>query len=154
MADHDLLVRLLQLLTVESDRFAERFGERHRMHRTDLNALLHIMEARWSEQPMTPGRLAEVMRLSASATTSVLDRLESSGHVHRVRSASDRRRVDLAVDQRALELGREFFLPLNEAFTRAWAGFDEAERAVVARFLRASIEATTEVRDGLDEDHG
>jgi DNA-binding MarR family transcriptional regulator len=149
MVDNSTLVRLLRQLTVETDRFAEMFGEKQRMHRTDLNALALIMDARWSGEPMSPGRLAEAMHLSASATTSVLDRLEASGHVERVRSAQDRRKVELRVHDKALDLGRAFFVPLNDALTGAWAGFSDADKEVVARFLAASIEATTSVRAGL-----
>ncbi|MDQ2589258.1 MarR family winged helix-turn-helix transcriptional regulator [Saccharothrix yanglingensis] len=150
MADNSALVRLLRQLTVETDRFAEIFGDRQGMHRTDLNALAVIMDARWSGEPMSPGKLAEAMHLSASATTSVLDRLEASGHVERTRSPHDRRKVELRVHPKALDLGRAFFEPLNEAFTAAWAGFDDREKEVVARFLAASIDATVAVRGGLD----
>ncbi|MFE9746916.1 MarR family winged helix-turn-helix transcriptional regulator [Saccharothrix saharensis] len=146
MADHSALVRLLRQLTVETDRFAEIFGEKQRMHRTDLNALAVIMDARWSGEPMSPTRLAEALHLSASATTSVLDRLEASGHVERARHPHDRRKVELRVSDKALELGRGFFGPLDEAYTGAWAQFGAADRAVIARFLAASIEATAAVR--------
>ncbi|MGM1063035.1 MarR family winged helix-turn-helix transcriptional regulator [Saccharothrix sp. Mg75] len=149
MVDNSTLVRLLRQLTVETDRFAELFGDRQKMHRTDLNALALIMDARWGGEPMSPGKLAEAMHLSASATTSVLDRLEASGHVERTRSPHDRRKVELRVNPKALELGRAFFVPLDEAFTAAWAGFDDREKEVVARFLTASIEATAAVRGGL-----
>ncbi|MFE2753035.1 MarR family winged helix-turn-helix transcriptional regulator [Actinosynnema sp. NPDC059335] len=149
MVDNSVLVRLLRQLTVETDRFAELFGERQRMHRTDLNALALIMDARWSGAPMSPSRLAEALHLSASATTSVLDRLEASGHVERARNPHDRRKVELRVPDKALELGRRFFGPLDTAFTRAWEGFSDADREVVARFLAASIEATVAVRAEL-----
>ncbi|QFZ19390.1 MarR family winged helix-turn-helix transcriptional regulator [Saccharothrix syringae] len=151
MVDNSTLVRLLRQLTVETDRFAEIFGERQRMHRTDLNALALIMDARWGGEPMTPGRLAEAMNLSPSATTSVLDRLEASGHVQRARSAQDRRKVELRVNEKALRLGREFFSPLDEAFTEAWAGFSDADKEVVARFLAVSVDATVAVRAALPE---
>jgi len=52
------LVRLLRQLTVETDRFAEMFGEAHGLHRTDLNALVVIMDAgrrvSGSLQPSSP----------------------------------------------------------------------------------------------------
>lgn len=149
MADNSTLVRLLRQLTVETDRFAEIFGEKQRMHRTDLNALAAIMDARWGGAPMSPTRLAEALHLSASATTSVLDRLEASGHVERARSPHDRRKVELHVSDKALELGREFFEPLDGAFTRAWERFGDADKEVIARFLLASIDATVSVRAGL-----
>ncbi|WP_367128829.1 MarR family winged helix-turn-helix transcriptional regulator [Saccharothrix sp. HUAS TT1] len=149
MADNSALVRLLRQLTVETDRFAELFGEKQRMHRTDLNALALIMDARWGPEPMTPTRLAEALHLSASATTSVLDRLEASGHVERARNADDRRKVVLRVPDKALDLGRRFFGPLDVAFTRAWEQFSDADKEVVARFLAASIDATVAVRADL-----
>ncbi|MEU5692937.1 MarR family transcriptional regulator [Actinosynnema sp. NPDC020468] len=152
MVDNSTLVRLLRQLTVETDRFAELFGEAQGMHRTDLNALALIMDARWSGLPMSPSRLAEAMHLSASATTSVLDRLEASGHVERSRSAHDRRRIELLVPEKAKALGARFFGPLDTAFTAAWAGFSDAEKAVVARFLTASIAATVSARPDVNHD--
>ncbi|NUT46501.1 MAG: MarR family transcriptional regulator [Saccharothrix sp.] len=149
VVDNSALVRLLRQLTVETDRFAELFGEKQRMHRTDLNALAVIMDARWSGEPMSPTRLAEALHMSASATTSVLDRLEASGHVERARSAHDRRKVELHMSDKAMELGRRFFGPLDEAFTRAWERFGDADKEVVARFLAASIDATVAVRADL-----
>lgn len=146
MVDNAALVRLLRQLIVESDHFVGMLGEAQGMHRTDLNALALIMDARWRGEPLSPGKLAEAMHLSASATTSVLDRLEASGHVERARSTRDRRKVELRVPERALVAGREFFTPLDRAFRAAWAGFSEAERATIARFLAASVEATVAVR--------
>jgi len=146
MVDNTALVRLLRQLVVESDHFVDLFGQAQGMHRTDLNALALIMDAKGRGEPLSPGRLAEAMHLSASATTSVLDRLEAAGHVERARSTSDRRKVELRAPDGALEWGRRFFAPLDEAFGRAWAGFSDAEKDVVARFLTATVEATAAVR--------
>ncbi|XVV01183.1 MarR family winged helix-turn-helix transcriptional regulator [Actinosynnema sp. CA-248983] len=146
MADNSTLVRLLRQLVVESDHFVDLFGAWHGLHRTDMNALVLIMDADRRGTPLSPGRLAEAMHLSASATTSVLDRLESSGHVERARSTADRRKVELRVHDKALDLGRRFFAPLSGAYTSAWASFSDDERATIARFLTASIDATVAVR--------
>jgi DNA-binding MarR family transcriptional regulator len=43
--------------------------------------------------PLTPGRLAELTGLSTGTVTGVIDRLERGGLVHRVRDATDRRKV-------------------------------------------------------------
>ncbi|WP_037319846.1 MarR family winged helix-turn-helix transcriptional regulator [Amycolatopsis orientalis] len=145
----ELLVLLLRQLTVESDRFAEMFGEAHGLHRTDLNALAVIMDAARMGTPMSPSRLAEALHLSASATTAVLDRLERAGHLYRDRSSTDRRKVELRMHDQARRIGAEFFLPLGERFSAAWRDLDEDERRTVARFLRGSIAATVEVRGRL-----
>ena len=65
------LARLLQNLTVETDRFAEVFGETHGLHRTDLNALVVIMESNRTGTPVSPTQLARALHMSASATTAV-----------------------------------------------------------------------------------
>jgi len=145
----DLLVLLLRQLTVESDRFAEMFGEAHGLHRTDLNALAVIMDAARMGTPMSPSMLASALHLSASATTSVLDRLERAGHLYRDRSATDRRKVELRMHDQARQIGAEFFLPLGESYAAAWRDMGEDERRKVARFLRGSIAATVEVRGRL-----
>lgn len=145
------LTRLLQTLTVESDRYAERFGARHGLHRTDVNALALILDAARRGDPMSPTALSRELRLSPSATTALIDRLEALGHVERTRPAGDRRRVALEVPEAALEEGRRMFVPLAGAFAAAWTGFDAAEREVVARFLEVSTEAMREI--GADWDH-
>ncbi len=63
---------------MESNRFLEIFSAAHALHPTDMIALNLIM---FTGTPMTPGALAKALNLSASATTSVLDRLEKAGHV-------------------------------------------------------------------------
>ncbi|GAA2298890.1 MarR family winged helix-turn-helix transcriptional regulator [Glycomyces scopariae] len=137
--DRDLS-RLLQNLTVESDRYAERFGAKHGLHRTDVNALALIMEAARLGAPMSPSALAKELGLSPSATTALIDRLEALGHVERGRPAGDRRRVALEVPAAAVEANRHLFTPLAMAFSESWTGFTAEERAVVARFLAVSTE--------------
>lgn len=145
----ELLVLLLRQLTVESDRFAEMFGEAHGLHRTDLNALAVIMDAAKMGAPMSPSRLADALHLSASATTSVLDRLERAGHLYRDRSATDRRKVELRMHDQARRIGAEFFLPLGESLSAAWGDLGDDERRTIVRFLRGSIAATVDVRGRL-----
>jgi DNA-binding MarR family transcriptional regulator len=145
------LSRLLQTLTVESDRYAERFGALHGLHRTDVNALALILAAARRGDPMSPSSLARELGLSPSATTALIDRLEAGGHVERTRPAGDRRRVALEVPEASLAEGRKMFAPLAAAFSTAWTGFDAAEREVVARFLEVSTEVMREV--GADGPH-
>nr|WP_307831893.1 MarR family transcriptional regulator [Prauserella cavernicola] len=145
-----VLIRLLRQLTVENGEFVEILRQSHRMHRTDLNALAVIMDAtRTQGHAPSPGELAEALHLSASATTSLLDRLESAGHVHRTRSAADRRRVELHVEDQALELARGLFTPLGEEFARTWTEFGPEERRIIERFLTVSIEATVRTKKSV-----
>ncbi len=141
------LIRLLQTLTVESDQFVERFGARHGLGRTDMNALGFVLDAAGRGEPISPSRLAARLGLSPSATTALIDRLEVSGHLERHRDPDDRRRVTLSMPEAARVDGRRMFSPLAEVFTDSWRDFTDEERRTVARFLSGSIEAMREVRD-------
>ncbi|HEX7302835.1 MarR family transcriptional regulator [Lentzea sp.] len=141
--DYDLSM-LLRGLVMESNRFLEIFSAAHALHPTDMTALNLIMTT-----PMTPGSLAKALNLSASATTSVLDRLERAGHVVRERDPEDRRRVELRVLSDAQALAAAFFAPLARSYAAAWEGMSAEERQVVARFLTATLEATAEVRSSV-----
>jgi DNA-binding MarR family transcriptional regulator len=142
-SDYELSM-LVRALVMESNRFLEIFSAAHKLHPTDMTALNLIMTAR---SPMTPGTLAKALNLSASATTSVLDRLAKAGHVVRDRDPDDRRRVELRVLDTATALASTFFQPLAREFSSAWAQLSAADRQVVARFLATTTEATARVRD-------
>ncbi|WP_026455473.1 MarR family winged helix-turn-helix transcriptional regulator [Saccharomonospora iraqiensis] len=148
-SDDEALIRQVRRLTVEADRFTEMFGEVHGLHRTDLNAVVAIMDADRAGAPLSPGELAGTLHLSPSATTSVLDRLSAAGHVRRESDPADRRRVVLRVCDSALRLGSELFTPLGEEYARVWEGFDDAERRTIARFLTGTTEATVRIRARL-----
>lgn len=141
-SDYDLSM-LLRALVMESNRFLDIFSAAHQLHPTDMTALNLIMTAR---SPMTPGTLAKELNLSASATTSVLDRLEKAGHVSRDRSPDDRRRVELRALPAAAALTATFFQPLARGFSSAWEGLSARDREVVARFLDSTTQATARVR--------
>lgn len=141
------LIRLLQTFTVESDRFVERFGARHGLGRTDMNALGFVLDAAGRGEPISPTSLAAKLGLSPSATTALIDRLEASGHLERHRDPDDRRRVTLSMPEAARMDGRRMFAPLAEVFAESWRDFTDEERRTVARFLAGSLEAMREVRE-------
>ena len=140
------LSMLVRALVMESNRFLEIFSAAHELHPTDMTALNLIMTAR---SPMTPGALAKALNLSASATTSVLDRLARAGHVVRDRDPEDRRRVELRVLDAATALTSTFFQPLAREYSAAWEKLSPADRQVVARFLAVTTESVARVRDAV-----
>ncbi|TDE32989.1 MarR family transcriptional regulator [Nonomuraea mesophila] len=141
---------LIRRLNVESDRFVEGFAVAHGLHRTDMNALVEIQDAHLAGHALSPGELGGKLNLSAPATTALIDRLEQAGHVVRRRSATDGRKVEVVITERAAELARGFFAPLGRHLTAAVEEFGPGERKTVVRFLTRGIEATVAAR----EDHG
>ncbi|MET7856323.1 MarR family transcriptional regulator [Streptomyces sp. NPDC005318] len=137
------IVHLLRKVTVEFGLRQAEFASLHGMHPTDVRALICLLDAERAGTDATAGRLGTQLGLNSAGTTAVIDRLERLGHLTRTRDPRDRRRVLLAVDPRAVELGRSFFGPLIENTVAVLRGFDESETAAVRRFLYAAHQAVT-----------
>ncbi|MGG5751959.1 MarR family winged helix-turn-helix transcriptional regulator [Zafaria sp. Z1313] len=137
------LMLALQEFAQASERYVETVGARHHSHRTDMNALAAILRFERTGRAPTPGDLARELRLSAPATTALVDRLVSSGHVERLRAEDDRRRVLLRLTDQARRDGREMFGPLGTALAGVIGHYDPEEIDLLARFV-------TEAREGVD----
>lgn len=142
---------LLQELNLELDRFAHGFARRHGLHATDVGALGQLAQAEARGLPMTPSRLAAAVDLSAPATSALLNRLEQIGHVERSPDPDDRRRQLVSLHPAARTMASAFFGPLADALEGALDDLDDAEVAVVERFLRAAIEATRTLTEQAPE---
>lgn len=107
-----------------------------RLSHSELVALEHLTTG-----PMGPAELARVLEVSTAASTGIVDRLEARGHVARVADPADRRRTSVQVTDsgRAEVVG--LLMPMFAALRALDEGFDEAERAVVARYLRGATAA-------------
>lgn len=137
------VVELLRVHSVEATHVGHAFAQRHGLHPTDLQALIHVMHAEGDGAPLTPGRLGEALGLSSGATTAAIDRLERAGHLRRTRESSDRRMVHLRYAEPGMRLAVEFFGPLGQRSDDVLDGFSDAELAVVQRFLEGMTAALT-----------
>ncbi|MEU3888728.1 MarR family transcriptional regulator [Streptomyces sp. NPDC029041] len=131
------LVHLLRAVTLELDLFAAEFAGRNGLHPTDVRALIHLLDAGREGVRATPGWLGAQLGVNSASTTALVDRLERLHLVRRERDTEDRRRVLLVVRDEAVRLGWSFFGPLIHEMVAAMRSFDEAELAVVRRFLLA-----------------
>ena len=134
-------VHLLRAVAVELGLHSARFADGHGMHPTDVRALIALMDARRAGEELSAGRLGAALGLNSAGTTALVDRLERAGHVRRVRSAEDRRRVVVEVEDGAVELGWAFFGPLIERSVELLRGYDEHQRAAIRGFLEGVREA-------------
>ena len=126
---------LLRRLNVELDAVGQRFAELHGLNRTDVRALVAIMDAARRGQALTAGALGDAVDLRSASVTALVDRLERVGHVHRVRDPEDRHRVALEISDTAMAAGGQYFGGLQRDLTAAMAGYSDEELAVVRRFL-------------------
>ena len=136
------IIARLREFTTAMDHYIDAHGGRHGLHRTDLNALGHVMDASRRGEDLGPGELAAALNLSAPATSALLARLEGVGHVQRRHSASDRRRVSIEMTDEAMLVGREVFAPIGGAIREVVAGFTPQEQEVVLRFLGEVVDRT------------
>ena len=129
------ITRLIRRLTVEVDAMGDRFAGQHALGRTDVRAIVAIMDAARTGSALTAGALGSAVELSSASVTALVDRLERAGHVHRVRDPEDRRRVVLEISDSAMAAGGAFFGGLQRELLAAIAGYTDEELAVVRRFL-------------------
>ena len=137
---HDDVVRRdvvasMQRLTTESQRVAQAFAGQQGLGHIDLEALLHVMQAEQRGDPVTSGRLGDLLGVTSGAATGVIDRLERAGHVHRSRDDADRRRVLVHYSEAARAVAGQFFGPLGRLSATVMDQFDAVELRTVQRFL-------------------
>ena len=75
---------------------------------SDANALGHIIWAAEDDRPLSPADLSRQIGMTSGATTVLLNRLETAGHIRRSREHSDRRRVTLRPEPGARDQARRF----------------------------------------------
>ena len=131
---------LLRRLNVELDAVGQRFAVQQGLNRTDVRALVAIMDAARQGEALTAGRLGEAVELRSASVTALIDRLERVGHVRRVRDPEDRRRVSLEMSDAAMAAGAAHFGGLQRELTAAMAAYTDEELAVVRRFLTEMTE--------------
>ena len=134
-AERHEIALLLRRLTVELDAVGSRFASEHGLNRTDVRALVAIMDAARRGEALTAGQLGEAVDLRSASVTALVDRLEKVGHVRRVRDPEDRRRVALQISESAMAAGGEHFGGLARDLVAAMGAYSDDELAVVRRFL-------------------
>ncbi|WP_436697917.1 MarR family winged helix-turn-helix transcriptional regulator [Nocardioides sp. BYT-33-1] len=145
---------LVQQFSYELNRFTQLFAHRHGLHPTDVDALAHLHQAALRGTAMTPSRLAAAIDLSPPATSALLRRLESGGHVERAPDPADGRRQVLSLTGTARQVASAFFGPLADVLRASLSGLDDAEVRVVERWLAGAAEATQQLGDRLADSAG
>lgn len=138
------LVAAIRASESSSDQVGQNVGQLLGLNRTDGHCL-EIIEREGGEMGVTAGTLATALGLSTGAVTTVIDRLEGAGYVHRVPDPDDRRRVRIRATALTCELVDLLFARMP-ALGRAMAGDlhpEEAERII--GFLKANAEVNRQV---------
>jgi DNA-binding MarR family transcriptional regulator len=140
------LARSMQAYQRSTQAFDDEVGRVLGVNPVDLRCLDWL-----SESPLSPSRLARATGLSASATTSMIDRLERKGLVRRVPHQTDRRRTIVEMTEQGREASWRLYGSLVEAGIPLLAPFDTTVLASMAEYLRTLRELTDAGRERLRE---
>ena len=114
-----------------------------RLNATDMRALHYLIVAGNRGELVTPGALAQHLRISSASTTKLLDRLERGGHVVRAPHPTDRRALVVSITAGTRRAAMETVGRQQSKRFSAAARLTAEERDVVIRFLR---DMTDEIR--------
>jgi DNA-binding MarR family transcriptional regulator len=117
------------------------------MGETDLLALRYLLRSAKAGETMTPGKLAQLLKISTASTTILLDRLEKSGHVRRAPHPTDRRSsivtaTDGSDDEVRATLGR-----MHQNMVAAADSLSDDEIRTISQFLKRMIFAVESAHD-------
>lgn len=96
---------------------------------------LLILQTLNQQGQMTIGALAQQISLSQATVTTIIDRLEKRGLVHRERDQQDRRRVYLQLDPQAQTLLEQAPTPLQDSFVRQFQELADWEQSMILSSL-------------------
>lgn len=137
--DRTEVTLLARRLTIELEAFSHGFAVQHRLHPTDVRAIVVIMDTARRGENLRPADLSRRLHLSTASVTSLLDRLEHNGHVQRVRHPTDRRGVTVVPHDSMMQLGGAYFGGLQRRMIEALAAFSDAEVAATKHVIEALI---------------
>lgn len=111
---------------------------------TDMRAIRFVMAAADQGRGASPHELASHLGISTAATTVLLDRLVSAGHVERVPHPSDRRGKLVVPTPHAYEETRSELRHAHDRMRDAAAAVPAEARPSVVGFLQALTELMRE----------
>ena len=127
-------MRALQRAQEELDRA---LAARLHLRALDYAAMGHLLTA---DPPLGPVELASRLGISSGSGTELADRLERAGHLHRRRTADDRRRIVLEPDEASVARLLGELAPLFRDLDRLADTFSPGEQAAITRYLTAAAD--------------
>lgn len=131
---HAATLLLREFLDVTSD-FERSLGDELAVNPTDLSAMEHLI----ATGPLSPTALADRLGLSSGAVTSVIDRLESLGHVRRTPNPDDRRGTLVVPEPESVGRAMGRIVPMVTEVDQTINDFTPHEQAVITRYLESVV---------------
>ncbi len=135
----------LRLYQAAEAAMRRRTRESMSMGENELLVVRQLLRAQRRGLQVKPGDVAKYLGISTASTTSLLDRLESSGYLRRVPHPSDRRSVYLEPTERADEEVRVTLAAMHDRMHDVAASTTPEATAAVIDFLTRMQEAVDSV---------
>lgn len=119
------------------------------MGETDILALRYLLRAQASGKTVVPKDLSQFLGITSASTTSLIDRLVSSGHVRREAHPSDRRSVVVVPTVESDTEVRETLGAMHKRMMSVAESLSAEEARIVVAFLQKMADAI----GVLDEEH-
>lgn len=139
--------------------FREAFAElrclgSERMHRADISMThFHLLSMLERHGSITMSRIAELLDVSVSNATGLIDRIEERGLVERSRVPEDRRIVLIRVTAAGEQMLGELDILSDELLRSVLGRLSPIERAAVATAFASIRDALTDAAGGLPDRH-
>ena len=130
-APRDPIGQRLKTISFLNREIGKKIGETLGVNVTDMAAMEQLLNS----GPLTPGQLAERLKVSTAAATQIVDRLERAGHVRRERKTSDRRKIFVVPEEASVDRAFEQLAPMLDGLDGVIAGLAPADRQVIEGFL-------------------
>jgi len=130
--------RAAEVATRRSTRDSMGMGE------TDLLALRYLLRAQAAGERVGPKDLSRMLGITTASTTSLIDRLVSSGHVRREPHPTDRRSLVIVPTAATDAEVRETLGEMHRRMLAVAEGLSAEESRVIVSFLRRMAEALNE----------
>ena len=99
-----------------------------------------IMFPLWKEDGISINELSQKTALSKTSLTSMLDRLEKAGHIKRVHSKEDRRKILIYLTEKNRTLSNKYSEVSNEMSNLFYEGFDSEEMDEFENYLERILD--------------
>ena len=139
----EVLVSLRRIIRA-TDLYSRKLGKRTGLTTPQLG----VIQAIGALRDPTVSDVAKAVSLSLATVTTILNRLEANGLVHRERSAVDRRRVIVTLTEKGEELGASAPKPLQDSFVDRFVRLESWEQhQIVAALERVATMMDAEELD-------
>lgn len=132
MARHDEVLVALRKIIRATDLYSRKLSKFAGLTAPQLL----IMQAIVGRGEMTMGEIAQQVSLSQATVTTILDRLEKRGLLHRQRGSSDKRRVYARLTAAGEEIIKESPAPLQQEFMERFEQLRDWEQSLILSSLQ------------------